>query len=323
MKAERITGNQIDRQEWDAFIAASPQGNFYALSGYMDLIAPGWEALLLRQDKTLVAVMPLQLKRKYGLSYAVQPPFSQHWGVFFAPGEAGAYKAYSRKRKQLKALIAAIPKEIRLFTYGFAPEFDYALPFHWAGYQLRTRYTYRLALDQPEEALLKGMGSDTRYDLRKAADLEAGLRSARDPQHLLRLVEANADAGKPLLNPTEKALLQPVANYLLTAGHGHVLELTDGSGKVIAAGLFAGFGEKTVYLMSALDPAAKATGAMTLLLWKAIRMARENAVVFDFEGSMMEGIEGFFRGFGAAPVPYLHIQKNALPLPLRWIKNLG
>ncbi|MCS7029762.1 MAG: GNAT family N-acetyltransferase, partial [Bacteroidia bacterium] len=64
--------------------------------------------------------------------------------------------------------------------------------------------------------------------------------------------------------------------------------------------------------------------AVEILLWNAILLAKQNgATRFDFEGSMIEGVERIFRRFGAKPVPYLNITKNALPIFLRWLKKSG
>ena len=65
--------------------------------------------------------------------------------------------------------------------------------------------------------------------------------------------------------------------------------------------------------MSARDPgASRPAGANTLLYWEAIRLAAEVSRVFDFEGSMVEPIEHYFRGFGGRQTPYFCISKAGL-----------
>jgi hypothetical protein len=60
--------------------------------------------------------------------------------------------------------------------------------------------------------------------------------------------------------------------------------------------------------MGGIDPAFS-SGAFSLLMWHAIQFASQVTTRFDFEGSMIESIERFFRSFGARQVPYLHVQK--------------
>lgn|GEM_PF-4541022 len=62
--------------------------------------------------------------------------------------------------------------------------------------------------------------------------------------------------------------------------------------------------------------ALRTSGASSLLLWEAIRFALQVAERFDFEGSMFEPIERFFRGFGAVQKPYFQISK----VDGKWLK---
>jgi hypothetical protein len=77
--------------------------------------------------------------------------------------------------------------------------------------------------------------------------------------------------------------------------------------------LFFTFNDLTTYLFSGTVPAHKQSGAASLLVWKGIQKASKAYKQFDFDGSMIESIEKFFRGFGATPVPYLNVKKSRIP----------
>jgi hypothetical protein len=316
-------GKEIDRTAWLAFLAHSPQGAVYVHPDYLDLVAEGWQAIEVWRDNHLLAIMPLAPKQKAGYTYALQPSFSQYWGILLADDDLGtAYKTYSHRRKVIKAVVEAIPQTIKWFRYGFAPEFDYPHPFHWAGYALTTRYTYRLDMTAGYAVIKQGFGNDIRYDMRKAAGAGIDVRVAADGNGLLQLVRDNAAHGKQLLQPAEIETLERLTSFLPAAQLGYLLEVVAADGSLLGAALFGSYAGKTAYLMSAQAPGKTHAGAMTLLLAHAIERAAGTDRIFDFEGSMIEGIEGFFRGFGGRPVPYLMIEKNALPLPIRWIRKL-
>jgi hypothetical protein len=61
------------------------------------------------------------------------------------------------------------------------------------------------------------------------------------------------------------------------------------------------------YLMGGENPELRNSEASSLLMWEAIQFAATVTKKFDFEGSMIEPIERFFRGFGARQVPYSHV----------------
>jgi hypothetical protein len=55
------------------------------------------------------------------------------------------------------------------------------------------------------------------------------------------------------------------------------------------------------------NPERRNSGATSLVLWEAIQSQPRGVEFFDFEGSMVEAIERFFRAFGARQVPYFHV----------------
>jgi hypothetical protein len=61
------------------------------------------------------------------------------------------------------------------------------------------------------------------------------------------------------------------------------------------------------YVLGGGEPDLRNSGATSLLVWELIMRAREVTDVFDFEGSMMEPLERFFRAFGGRQTPYLHV----------------
>ena len=63
-------------------------------------------------------------------------------------------------------------------------------------------------------------------------------------------------------------------------------------------------------LLLGADTNLRSSGVIQLLLWKGIKLAKEQKKIFDFEGSMMENVEPVFRAFGGDLVPYFKIYKG-------------
>jgi lipid II:glycine glycyltransferase (peptidoglycan interpeptide bridge formation enzyme) len=70
------------------------------------------------------------------------------------------------------------------------------------------------------------------------------------------------------------------------------------------------------YLFGGMDEAYGDSGAKSLLFWKAINMASEKNLTFNFEGSMIPGVERFFRSFGGELTPVYYIYKRKFPFNL-------
>src|SRR5699024_787057 len=80
--------------------------------------------------------------------------------------------------------------------------------------------------------------------------------------------------------------------------------------KNIHAALFLVWDQHSAYyLMGGASGRFRTSGAQSLLMWEAIKFASDKTNKFDFEGSMLEPVERFFRGFGARQKPYFQITK--------------
>jgi hypothetical protein len=68
--------------------------------------------------------------------------------------------------------------------------------------------------------------------------------------------------------------------------------------------------QSAYYLMGGGNPDLRASGATSLCMWEAIKFASTITKKFDFEGSMIESIERFFRGFGSVQKTYFQVTQK-------------
>ncbi len=303
----------VNEEEWNRFIAASPQGANYALAWYLDVVWPGWQGIHIFYKGELHAVMPLRISEKYRIQYCFQPALSQFGGVFFRPMTGKTEKVLALKKKITTAVVEAIPTTLKRFVVNFAPEFDYPLPFHWAGYELRTRYSYWLRNSADKEAVFRNFNERTRTYINKARKSGLVVNMTDDISPLLRLSEKFDSYS------LDYQLLSRLWEAMRQHGVGRAAEVRDAEGRLHAGLVYQISGRKQLHLFSAKDPACTHLGGMSLAIWHTIREAGEEVEYHDFEGSMLEPVEHFFRGFGTHPVPYLQISKNSFPRPIRWL----
>ncbi|MEM9024748.1 MAG: GNAT family N-acetyltransferase, partial [Bacteroidota bacterium] len=150
-----------------------------------------------------------------------------------------------------------------------------------------------------------------RYDIEKAQ--RKGLRCATGSvvAPLVRLCREQGYYPSALLDK-----LPELWNAIAARDIGKLLYVYDPSGETVCGALFLQDGDTFTYLMASTASGFKNSGANSLLLSEALRIAQQQAglQLFDFEGSMVESIEHYFRGFGAKPRVYYNIQRNDLPL---------
>lgn len=318
-----LSHHELNPEQWDSFIKDSPQGGIYALHGYASAIAAEWQAAIVSKGDRWLAVMPFVSSHKFGLKYSLQPLFSQYWGVFFAPFEGNTYKKLSQQRKCLELLLPIL-KPYQLVKYRLSPKSEYLLPFHWDGFMLKPRFTYTLDITPTEEMLWSNLASPLQRQIKKGRKLHLAGEKITDSKVLFDLIAQQRAHGHDVLGGAKNgmAILEKVISYLQQTSMGELFAIKDEQGRMLAAGLFAYVNASCLYLIGTYDPTQREKGAMSQLMWQAILRARaKKCQIFDFEGSMIASIEGFFRKFGASPETYFEISKNTLPLPLRWMEK--
>lgn len=317
-KIEIIPGESLNSTDWDSFVLSSPEGTLYCIYEYASAVAPGWQCLRVYDTgEELIAAMPLLQKKKFGITYSLQPLMTQTWGILFKEIKTkNTYELYSYKRKILIEIVQCLKGKSHIFEYNFSPEFEYPLPFYWDNYLIKVKYTYQI---RPEYKIPVKYSPATIRQLSKAKKADLILKISNSVESISELytnyptnVRINIDVLTKLININSNAL------------NIKIYEVENREGKVLAAGIFGYYNSLVVYLGGAFEKREKGMEfAMTFLMDHVINEAMEKNYIFDFEGSMIEPVERFFRGFGAVPVPYLQISKGLFSKQfkkLSWLK---
>jgi len=277
---------------------------------WLDSVAPGaWGEAVVRRGDGVVARLPYVLRRRFGLPTIVQPQFTQTLGPWLAPTEGKYARRLETEKNLLGQLIEMLPR-FDLLRQCFAPSLTNWLPFHWAGFQATVAYTYRIEHLSDLDRVQHEFQDHVRRGIRKAQrSVEVDHDFPLD--ELLRL-DTETYARQGLKLPHSYAVLQRLDAACAERGARRVLGAVDADGRTHAA-LYVVWDDRTMYaLMSARDRERQAVGANTLLYWEAIRLASQVSRVFDFEGSMVQPIEHYFRGFGGTQTPYFCVTKAGL-----------
>lgn len=283
----------------------------FSRAWWLDAVAgdENWDVAILEKGGQLFASMPYVRRCRWGLQMSSQPPLSQTLGPWLKPRAGKNTKNLAQQKDSMEALITQLPRFDR-----FSQNWHYSqtnwLPFYWKGFQQTTRYTYVLPDLGNEELLWKGLDHNIRTDIRKATD-RFGLR-VRDDFGLDAFMALNrkvfARQGKTL--PYPESLVQRLDNACEERQCRKILIAEDEQGRA-HAGVYLVWDENSAYyLMGGSDPELRNSGATSLCMWEAIRHAATVTKRFDFEGSMLEPVERFFRAFGAEQVPYYQVQRT-------------
>lgn len=277
---------------------------------WLEAVAPGrWgEATVHGKRGEIIARLPWARERLPVPGLKLTRLGSPRLTPFLTPMvEVGSGKhvtQLAREHKLLEALLDDLPP-FDYLSYTFDPSFTNWLPFYWKGLSGSLRATYVLDDVTDLDAVWHGMSDTTRNHIRAA---ESALEIHED-RSVERLAEAIAStfARQGRSMPFALEMLDRLHRAVREHDAGTVLSATDELGQLHAA-LMVVWDESRAYnLAGGAITELRSSGAQSLLLWHGIRLAAERVPVFDFEGSMIEGVARFFRGFGSRPWPYLHV----------------
>ena len=290
-----------------AFCAAAPDVPVFAQAWYLDACCEGgaWDAVLVQDDGRDVAALPYFFKQKGPFRYATMPMFVKMLGPYLLPEFRGALR---REHELLQALIVQLPA-FAAFKQNFYPSVTNWLPFYWQGYRQTTYYTYRLYALQDLARVEAGLGTGIRRDIRLARQR---LRVVHDlPLSTFYAVNQLSFTRQGLTAPYSEARLRRLDAALAARDARQLFFAVDAEGHVHSVAYLIWDATTAYYLLAGDDPARRASGAGMLLAWEAIRYA--SAVLglrcFDFEGSMLPGVERVRVRFGAVQTPYFFVWK--------------
>ena len=113
-------------------------------------------------------------------------------------------------------------------------------------------------------------------------------------------------------NPVDRNVTLDIMKKTVEQGHGKLLVARGDDGRAPSAGFFIDDERICSYLLGGFDPEFNSDGSQNLLLDAGIEFAQGVSRDFDFEGSMVEGIENFYRQYGGDLVTNYHVSKQRL-----------
>ncbi len=281
---------------------------------WLDAVAPNaWDAVEISKGSQVVARLPYVIQTRRGMTYLTMPPLTQTLGPWLASSTAKYAKQLARQKDLMTSLIEQLPS-CDYFSQRFHYSITNWLPFYWHDFSQTTRYTYVLENLADRSQVWAGFQENIRREIRKAQKRVA-VRSDLDIE---RFLEINAltfqRQGQNL--PYSRELVRRLDAACAERQARRIFFAEDARGPIHAAIYLVWDENSAYYLMGGGDPELRNSGATSLLMWTAIQFAATVTQKFDFEGSMIEPVERFFRAFGARQQPYFQVTRLSRRLKL-------
>ncbi|MCC9168946.1 GNAT family N-acetyltransferase [Pontibacter harenae] len=309
-----LKNEQIDKAKWDACIEASPEGLLYALSWYLDVVAPGWQALVEVEEGQYVTVMPLPGTKKLGFAHLSQTFFAQQLGIFSVKPDG--------VRAVADQFLAQTVSRFRfIHNYKFCTENTAVLKPLKDKYGLQPRYTRYLSLQEPYEQLYSNYTRDRKKNLKIAEKSNLTLVNSDDVEPLIQLYKAHISP--KMVGGFTELIYQLLRDVFVQANKRGMAQLVYSlqNDEINTGCLFLKYKDRISCLISAANSAGRKTNGKTLIRDRIIRQCAGTNYTMDFESPAIESIDSFNATFGAEQIKYSALYQNNLPWFVKTARN--
>ena len=177
-------------------------------------------------------------------------------------------------------------------------------PFIWDGFTVSPRYTYLLDISNEEAQLAKHFGKGLKNDLSNSSKYEIVFSDQLSEVVLQFLAVTSAEHRAEVEQKIWKNIMGA------SASDSHTITTTAHYQHYKGVVCVMQAGETGIYLFGNSDKNSP-LALNSVALMKTIAILKSRGVTtLDFEGSMIPGIERYFRSFGGELTPYFNILKE-------------
>lgn len=295
-----IKHENIDSEKWDRCIENAQNYRVYAMAWYLNVVAEKWDAFIWGDYEF---VMPLPIKSKFGIKYIYQPTYCQQLGIFPNP-----------TLEIQKQFACQLKKKYRLINYQINSEND-ILAFK--NYNNNQKVNFELPLNSDYQSLVNSFSKHAKRNIISANKNRVTVIKSSTLEEFIR---AKKEATKVTVKESTYQVLKRLMANTITSGKGVVYSAYSSNNSICAAAFIVFHKNRAYYLNAFSTDEGRENRAMYAIVDSIIKEFSGNNIVLDFEGSIIEGIARFYKGFGATPKKYFYIRSNRLPVIRSFMK---
>lgn len=310
MILKQISDTQLFSEKAEPFTGVFGSKAWLSMYG-KDLVMIG----IFKDEHQMIGGFYYLKTKKLGFDFIKLPPYTPHCGLFF--------QSESKNRSSANGFSKEVMQEVCLYfsslksaltILAFPAEIIDMQAFIWNKYKVVPNYTYRIDLSQSLEDIRGNFDPKNRNAINKALKEEVTTTlNAHSKQEVLTFFKTQLSATGANIYEN---ILQKILLEFSDDANSFCFSAT--KNKELLGMVFCIYDKHACYyLLGSVNKQAGIQGVNNLLVQKSIEQAKAlHCRIFDFEGSMLKGVEKFFRSFGPELFPYFTVNKAVLPLEL-------
>ncbi len=250
-------------------------------------------------DADLAGAFTLYESKRSGLNHISNPPFFQNIGLWIADAGKNTYYQQTFIKQQLQAICDFL-SEKKWVNICLPVSLDDVQPFFWDKYECRVRYTYLQRREDFTSLQNASKGFKSAVKSLKNKELRVNSSKTAENRNLLLAEVSKTRNGKDF------NYFQKLLDKLMQWDGFKICTVESEGGKAVAAGTCSG--KTFTYILGGGDK-VRGIPLGTAALVNLIQSLDEKVVNIDFEGSMLPGVEKYFRSAGGVLTPFYHLSK--------------
>ncbi len=293
---------EIDKLKWDSCIGSYPGVKPYGYSWYLDIMAPGWDALV---DGDYESVFPIPGLKKYGIHYISTPTFLQQLGVYSTGRQAQGV---------IDMFLDKIPDFYRFIDLCVGQKISSK------GYTITERINYELDLSNSYDTIWQNFSSGCKKSIERAVRKRPEIVNDVNPGELVTLFRNNKGLKIKGLKTLDYKRFRILMDLCISSGRGRIMGARDSGKKLIFGRFILETEGRIIMLFAANTPESRKGNIGYYIINELIKEFSSTRTILDFEGSSIPSIASFMESFGCTNVPFYRIYHNRLPWPVRFLK---
>lgn len=267
-----------------------------------------WDVVLVEKNGQIIASMPYYIKRRAIFTAIKQPILTKRMGPYIKYPKGLKYSSsFSWDKKIMDELIEKLPK-VDMFKQSFDYNVTNLLPFYWKGYLLSMMYSYNIEDLSNTDELFRNFSRSTKREIKIAIKNNIEIIDSDDVDKFYEINKITYERQ----NITIPYSLNLIKKLYVEAKKQDavIMKFAVKDNAVYAVRLFF-YDNKYLYaLAGSSNRNIKLYGSEHLLDWEMMKFASKKGLSYDFNGSMLEGVESRIRSFGAIQKSYPVITKT-------------
>ena len=286
----------IAKEKYIAFLKENYVPIFYR-NEYLDAVCDAqWDVVLYEEDEQIKAIYIYMIKHRFSLKYIIQPQLCPYTGpLFFSPSDSN--KAYSY-------LLENLPHH-HLIIQDYFHDISFIDGFK---HTQSKKHTYVINADIDIEELWKNQSSTHRRIIRKA-ERELRYEEEENIDVFIEFVSKTFQKRSKEV-PSDPSILKELDKVLVDLKQRKIVKCTNGKNEVVAMSYFIKDEKWTYNIASGVVESYKHYG-MNLIIWNEIKATLSQGKCFDFEGSMIPGVDEFFKRYKGTKKMYQSRNKSS------------